>query len=140
MIRAILLILCVLGFANLSQAQTKEETIKWIKEKLEKYAFMENEVIKINECEIVIKRFVEGTNKNLWDEITLPTNPVSFSTFHFYFNSHIVKYLSSDTKKKDYKNSVDYVMNFSREDNLGERFLKALQHLNTFCEKKNETF
>ncbi|OFM81179.1 hypothetical protein [Weeksella sp. HMSC059D05] len=138
--KKILLIIMVLGFANLSQAQTKEETIAWIKEKIEKYAFMESEVIKINECEIVIKRYLVKGRKDLWDEITLPTNPVSYGGYNLNFKSNVVKYFEGDTKKVKYEDYIHSFVDFSREDDLGVRFLKALQHLNTFCEKKTETF
>ena len=138
--KKILLIIMVFGFVNLSQAQTKEETIAWIKEKIEKYAFMETEVIKINECEIVIKRYLLEGRKDLWDEITLPTNPVSIGGQNLNFKSNVVKYFEGDTKKVKYEDKVFLLLDFSREDDLGIRFLKAFQHLNTFCEKKTETF
>lgn len=133
------MLIAVLGFTSRSQAQTQEETEAWIKEKLEKFAFIENEVIKINECEIVIKSYLLKGRKDIWNEITLPTNPVGVSSYDLHFKSKVVKNFESDTNKVEYRNVVP-LMNFSREDDLGKRFLKAVQHLNTFFEKKNEAF
>ncbi|MDB5206106.1 MAG: hypothetical protein JWR72_1181 [Flavisolibacter sp.] len=54
--KKLLIILCLfVSIANYAQAQTKEETITWLQQKLQKYSTggsMENIVVKVSECSI----------------------------------------------------------------------------------------
>ena len=83
-------IILSMGLAN---AQTKEETIAWIKEKIEKYPILAHtKVIEINECEIIIRTYYETDPNKIFEEITLPTNPNSFDdTNSLYYKNRSIK-------------------------------------------------
>lgn len=137
-LKTICLLLC-LGFATESQAQTKEETIAWIKEKLEKYPIQsKNVVMSIDACKISVEEYVMKNGREIiFQKHTAPTNPKGFSTLFLEFEGKVVE--TTYQGKLEYGN-VLYIFDSKREADLGNRMLKALQHLNTFCEKKKETF
>lgn len=146
--RAILLILCVLGFANLSQAQTKEETIKWIKEKLEKYGGGENygcTNVSVSPCNI---SFVYESSKNNCEYNFNPSKTklwtVGSNKDVIYADAKIIQYhyiyFQGQTTDGNKGERADlYIRN--GESNIHERMAKALLHLATFCEEtKKEAF
>ncbi|WP_333624575.1 hypothetical protein [Sphingobacterium siyangense] len=152
--KTVLKIICLLLFliAQQSQAQTKEETIKWIKEKLEKYNVdvvkknFKMESISITPCniELYVSYYNELYEKIVYTTHSFPTNPISFDDLNIWFKSNVVRYEINVDADGDGKNDVHFVKHVpfigDKENNLCERMAKALQHLNTFCEKKKETF
>lgn len=143
----------ILGFliSTASFGQTKEETIVWIKEKLEKYTHYSS--IHISECEIILgyKQTSVGLSY-LEYKYTAPLKNIDtlkgeflmskLNNFKYeskYFNSSLNKY---EDEKSELRNAFTLV-NFDKyETNLNERFLKAIKHLTSFClkEEKKETF
>ena len=132
--------LVFLGFTMQSQAQTKEETISWLKEKLGKYAegpnsFTNITLQRINECEIVFS-YVYGGGE--WLQI-LPTSIAGLT------NDGAFTYtadLAADRKQGGEAkfNNVSFIKIGNREENIRSRIEKALKHLATFCPKKQEAF
>ena len=115
----------------------RKMTIAWIKERFEKYST--EEITKINECEVVVTFYIEVDNvKSVWQEVTFTTNPTGSSWDDLVFGAKSVKIVSK--LDVEYKKEIFILIDFSREENLQSRFVKALYHLNTFCEKKKETF
>ena len=132
---------CLLN--TLSYAQTKEETISWLKEKLGSYMKTEDntkaKLVSINECEIVFSfwrlYFGPYTEK-------IPTNVDSIDAdSRFRYLSDVV-YSGNTNKKGSYDgySSRTLLKLDKREENIHERVLKALKHLATFCPKKKEKF
>ena len=149
-----------------SHAQTKEETIEWLKEKLGKYmvgqvtaiagdgtAYPTAEDIKIesfNECEFVVTYTVVHS----WEDmiykykVTFPTaiSGVVEESFAHY-KGFVLKYPADLIKVErltvgdEYFTSYHFALNIAlREENIIARIEKALKHLATFCPKKKETF
>jgi len=130
----------VFGFANLSQAQTKEETIAWIKEKLEKYGGW-NEIIStatfinvnVSPCKISFTQ----TNSKV-EETRKSFNPSHAKSWSIYGNA-----ITADANIIDLGDgrAVNNFFLKNGESNIHERMTKALLHLATFCEEtKNEAF
>lgn len=128
------------------KAQTKEETISWLREKLEKYLEGENayesniKLASLNECEFVVTFHFKNSYYDLDATVTMPTNIKSIG------DEGILQY-DSEVVKLDYgQNGISYshqsriVKIRKGEDNIYERITKALQHLATFCPKKKEAF
>ena len=142
--KKLLTIALLVLFTSTVKAQTKEETITWLKEKLEKclkgYAQRADDIklISINECEFVVSYKMDGAEY----EDTVPTVniDISLTDGNISFKSKVIKKAYSNTDRKWYSGllwlSID-----DREDNVRARMLKAFQHLATFCPpKKAETF
>lgn len=143
-----LIILClalffIAGTQN-TQAQTKEETIAWIKEKLESstegaYGPQSNLKVKtITECTITYTYTKEGGEY----EETIPVknatiNNDEYKAFKYPGEMVLNKNLTKGTQR--FYNISDLRI-VEREANLRERFLKALNHLATFCVEKKQTF
>ncbi|OFM81178.1 hypothetical protein [Weeksella sp. HMSC059D05] len=167
--KRLLLILCVLGFANLSQAQTKEETIAWIKEKFEKYHKIQGYTkenydgsydeltysLVITPCRIELRYGVKEdkyeinrtTTYGYITEISFNPNASKWGISDddvVIAEKDVVlydyKHFFSKTTQKGYVNLIpDF--DYKEEANLAERMAKALNHLATFCEEtKNEAF
>lgn len=154
------LCLFVGAFTQNSHAQTKEETIAWIKEKMEKYSDKNSESynVKVTPCQITytsIRKDIYNrryTNAYVLTEISFPTTSfisvketAGFIEIDFDIEAVEVKlYVKYGTLQEyilDYTNrtnSVDFIKN--AESNLVERMEKALKHLATFCVQKKEAF
>lgn len=167
--KRLLLILCVLGFTNLSQAQTKEETIASIKEKFEKYHKIQGYTKENYECsydELTYLCVIKPCNIELHYGVKRKENAregirtlgsmtkISFNPSRSKWgvnNTDVViaeknivlyhyEHFFTRTIQREYFNQIpDF--DYSKEANLAERMAKALNHLATFCEEgKNETF
>ncbi len=130
------------GIQNV-QAQSKEETIAWIKEKLENstqgaYGSQGNFKVKtITDCSITYT-YTAGGNEY---EETIPVKNATIDnekkSFSYPEEMVLNKNLTNGTQKF-YKVSDFKIV--EREANLRERFLKALNHLATFCVEKKQAF
>ncbi|MGV0927111.1 hypothetical protein ACTS9K_08080 [Empedobacter sp. ULE_I145] len=140
--KRLLLILCVLGFANLSQAQTKEETIAWIKEKLEKYGGWNDNIsiatfidVNVSPCKISFMQTnseVEGKRKS-FNPSHAKSWGVNIEKTNIFADANIID--------MDDGRAVNNLFLQNGESNIHERMIKALLHLATFCEEtKNEAF
>ena len=138
-----LVMLSIAGTQN-AKAQTKEETIAWIKEKLENstqgaYGSQSNFKVKaITECSIIYTYTSSGKDY----EETLPVKNITGydnEKYSLKYSAEMVlsKNLTDGTQK--FYNVSDIAI-IEREANLRERFLKALNHLATFCVEKKQTF
>lgn len=148
-----------------SHAQTKEETISWLKEKLTDnlegvyfiqgplYADREVLNFKINECELFIK-FKEKTSMsggqiNYYD-LTIQINNLNIDNQGLFYSYGVKETLTkSDSQENQSKIGVSETnklngglvkINIEKEENIVERMNKALKNLATFCPKKKETF
>ncbi|HET8809749.1 MAG TPA: hypothetical protein VFM65_05730 [Flavobacteriaceae bacterium] len=145
-----ILTICLFTFATMqtTQAQTKEETIAWIKEKLEKYgrgkgAHHDYYVsdIHITECSITFTVKLQGNDKYYRTE----TFPIAANWRASYSgittNTEVIEY-EKVSWGKYYSGTSRTVGLEDREDNLYERMVKALNHLATLnsCEKEEEAF
>lgn len=130
------------------QAQTKEETIAWIKEKLEMHAgLFDNQTatnVQVSPCKIYYTINVKLENSDDWYE-------------DYYINLALIKsWTVCETKRSiiadsDYTKSIQTITKDGKknnypdisirndEPNIHERMIKALLHLATFC-GKNEAF
>jgi len=138
--------------ALVSQAQTKEETIAWLKEKLGSYlthsytedlVFRNIKLISINECEVVITYECRGKGESdyVLCRETFPTLGWKIDkTGKIRFNSNVVTSTLSSTSEVFHFPFVGHVQIANREENIYERIQKAIDHLATFCPKKKEAF
>jgi hypothetical protein len=147
---------------TISKAQTKQQTIDWLKEKLSKYV-VNDEVYKnalsgswtiqevvINECEILFKcshwwGFSGGTTD--YYDIVMPTQDLTItSDACFALNYEGMKETSTGTTYRDksglnrtfnFKNTNNrFRINYQAEVNIIERIQKAITHLAEFCPPK----
>ncbi|MCA6068315.1 hypothetical protein JI747_014075 [Chryseobacterium sp. RG1] len=141
-------ILAIFFGLGIAEAQTKQETMAWIKEKIEKYGSYTNDVnislyakvIYINACEISFKVSWKNWEGDWEKSYAFPTDNIDFVySYGIKFNADVVHYSNTYLTQDKAIDKVD-VLQFNREANLDERFEKALKHLATFCEKKKETF
>lgn len=161
-----LIAICLLSMN--SHAQTKKETISWLKEKLDKCIGFSNDLgaydnkglfamnyygtkgkpdnkiqtILIDECKLEIKLLVKssGDSRELVPvTFVLPINGIKIiQDGYFLYNSNIAFYTIKE--KEYYKNLIYDVYLQNKEENIYERLQTALDHLATFCPKKKETF
>jgi hypothetical protein len=163
-LKAITLIAICL-FSMSSYAQTKEETISWLQEKLEKHfvnfasctngwnCYYTFKSVEINECEIEYKcsyfwPFSGGTTDGY--RIIIPTKDLKInSKGAFYIDFDGIKSIHTSStyvgklSKDSHFNSMDYYFGIktSGEVDLVNRIQKAINFLGTFCpEKKKEAF
>lgn len=150
--KKLLIILCLFAsIANHAQAQTKEETIAWLQEKLQKYIYYdmfgskgEDIRVKVSECFITIT-FTRATREN--------QEPVKYHNQYFIIptdGAQLGFYIEmkggvESIRSKQY----DHTERFTKtadvhitegEENLTNRLQKAVDHLATFCPKTKETF
>lgn len=141
-----------------AQAQTKEETIAWLQEKLQKYAYYDNDYrrflitdfkVEVSECNI---KFIY-TEKQGYDDRHLgdfynqyriiPIDKLEIlydrgEIFTSIKNSlQCIKILSENQLGLT---SYTKVKITPGEEDLANRLQKAVDHLATFCPKKKETF
>lgn len=158
----VLLVFFMAGMQN-AQAQTKEETISWLKEKLEKNLVggylsyptdgtinSESEVTdvkleSINECEFVLTYKAWGKFRKVY----YPTNIKSIEVYNgagyttgylFKYSAAVVRKLILDSNEEYYDSHPWGIEIVEREENIRARVEKALKHLATFCEQKKEAF
>lgn len=143
------ILICLIGLFMLAgtqytQAQTKEETIEWIKEKLEKYGGWGNGAfytdVEVNPCYISFVRvFVDLSGK-----ARLSFNPSLIKEWTVGGNKTYIETDAKAIEKYDLKDLdksfQNYFMLQNREPEIHERMIKALLHLATFCEQKKEAF
>lgn len=156
-----LLLICVftLCYSYQAKAQTKEETISWLQEKLQKYVVFnpnfcrsETTSVEVTECSITV-RFtlfyppIDVEQKIYRDQYyIIPTNGLSFfNSTSPQGNGIGMKDGINNIKKKLYNKSEDVdsgtaLTVLKGEENLYERLQKAVDHLATFCPKKEEAF
>lgn len=140
----LLLITAMLSITSSSYAQTKQEAIDWLKEKLgnyidssKPYYYQNVKLIKLNECEIT---FEYKNRENETIRLEMPTADVTIDEYgRLTYKVEAVKttYNSGSTYFERSSNNIKIGL---REENIYERIEKALKHLATFCPKKSETF
>lgn len=148
-----LLIILIL-FVSVTQsvkAQTKEETISWLQEKLQKYTYYdyfgntaEDIRVNVSECKITINyTLIERLNGNITKYYNqyciMPTDGVILSG-RIEMKNNI-----AGIKEREYNHneSLTYITSLKitkGEDNLYERLQKAVDHLASFCPKTKEAF
>ncbi|MEY3499947.1 MAG: hypothetical protein RL308_1616 [Bacteroidota bacterium] len=142
-----LITICLLIAATCSvKAQTKEETISWLKEKLTTclkvpYPSQSIEIISITECELVIRHnmnfIVEG---KVFIQYKIPTSSIIIG-YRIKNKFETIEYVDT-WHHEDGKSSTisDAIYLANTEEKIYERLQKAFDHLATFCPKKKETF
>lgn len=139
--------LCVLGFINLSQAQTKEETIAWIKEKLERYGgndFTSRSStytnVKVSPCSIsfILKYSDEREEyEGKFNPSLVKSWKVGRDVNYIYANTKVIHL--TDSFGQQIVDDMLFIRN--GEPGIHNRIVKALLHLSTFCEEtKKEVF
>jgi len=139
----------LLLFSISSFAQTKEETIAWIKEKLEKYGGGEDTSfinVQVSPCSISFTQTDDGVgayyysfNPSLVKQWNLLSSAVVERKLVGIIAMADVIRVKSDESKEEYWSSLIRIRN--GESDIHERMIKALLHLATFCEEgKNEAF
>ena len=152
LLKTIFLFLAMM-YAGNSYAQTKEETISWLKEKLTKNIEISSirgkvesiKVLAIDECSITViyNLYVyDGTRRTSdYEQITeeIPTNHIEKGIGGFKYPADLVikKNLTKNTEVR--YSETGFKIGYKEVD-IENRILKALKHLSTFCEKKKETF
>ncbi len=126
------------------QAQTKEETITWVNQKLQTYLYLdwfgattEDLTIKVTECFITINftYVANERNKRPGQYYIIPTDGVEFGERKINMKNGT----ESIRSESGFINSASFGIKIG-EENLLERLNKAVTHLATFCPKKQETF
>lgn len=132
----------VAGIQN-TQAQTKEETIAWIKEKLESSTKIRYcpvgkiKVSSITECSITVTYQCERYNGLQNESETFPVKNVEVgdgSTGYLNYPGEMV------INHNGFRSNSTSLYIVETEINLKDRFQKAMNHLATFCEEKKQTF
>lgn len=151
------------------KAPGKDETIVWLKEKLEKCLdgtygsavqidggpwkpgdMVSNVKLEsIDECRFIITYVFNGKNYRA----ILPTdiqgikniyeNVDGLSTIScvtFNYSAKVIEYTNVTDKKTSYSSGLWGISLAEREDDIYARIEKAMKHLATFCPKKKETF
>ena len=137
---------------NFSYSQTKEETIDWIKSKLNIYSYNslnKNSIdnLEINECYITIY-YTSITNMGeLKNIMKIPTDANKIFEWIEVPNRNVEIQVFKKKGKKMIPVSRIYNAENSfpiyireGENNLKQRLLTAIRHLNEFCGTKVETF
>lgn len=159
----IILVIMMLFSATMLKAQTKEQTIAWLKEKLTKYIVDDEEYknalsgdwsikeVVITECEILFKcshwwGFAGGTTD--YYDVVMPTQDLTIISGNncFALNYEGIKVTKTGTTYRDksglnetykIKNTINmFRINSQAEVNIIERIQKAITHLAEFCPPK----
>jgi hypothetical protein len=143
-IKSLFILILFLVVTPKVQAQTQEETIAWLQEKLQKYVNLncinctgENIKVEVENCAIMISYSIsEMVTKTL-----IPTINFGLSKNGFFEMKNEV----ATIRRTNYKGDVTFDNRSSLyirlgEENLYERVQKAVAHLATFCPKKKEAF
>ena len=128
------------GMQN-AQAQTKEETIAWIKEKLESSTKIRYcpvgkiKVSSITECSITVTYQCERYDGLKDESETFPIKNVKIGSGGML--SYPGEMVIDNYGHRSQLTSVNII---ETELNLKARFQNAMNHLATFCEEKKQTF
>jgi len=142
-----LLLFCLIT-SYAAQAQTKEETITWLQEKIQNYIYFdgpmgeaENITVTVNECFIIINYMLTTTYSSYPNQyLIIPTAGVSLDKEIGMKNGiESIRYRTFDNNEQLSNRTLLFFVK-SSEENLYERLQKAVDHLATFCPKKKETF
>lgn len=132
--------------ALVSQAQTKEETIEWLKDKLERYSNLNRDfdccsnlkLLNVTECEITYSyslSYLDGTKGEIL--VSFPTYRLVLTEegqgMKFKAKSQIIRV--TERGKITYTSEDVNVIIVNREENIYERIKKAIDYLGTFCTK-----
>ena len=142
-------------YAGNSYAQTKEETIAWLKEKFANahlYDFMEPakqklKIESINECEVVFTYESKRKEDGGFTRTTIPfANLEMIKTSDKYYTKEIgnkamaIKSECETCESKTYYTSSSVIEIEETEVDLFSRIEKAAAHLATFCAKNKQAF
>lgn len=130
------------------QGQTKEETIAWIKEKLEKYGgFIDNSLesyysdVQVNPCMISFMEkynYTDGSVPSRFNPSSVKSWVVDGDRGYIKADANVISKIFSDDNKASMQSGL-FLRN--GESEIHERMIKALLHLATFCDEgKNEAF
>ena len=148
-----LFFLCV--SVNSAFAQTKEETIAWLKEKFANahlYDFMEPakqkvKIESINECEVVFTYESKRKEDGGFSRTTIPFANLKMKKTgtETYLNvignkAHAIKSECETCESKTYYTSSSDIEIEETEVDLFSRIEKAAAHLATFCAKNKQAF
>ncbi len=129
---------------NYAQAQTKEETITWIKENLEKHGGIDGIVsysfinVSVSPCSVSFTEKNDDNNKPMYK---YSFNPSEVKEWTIEEEAFVGSYLSAD-KRIIKKNRIsddtnEYTWNLTiKKSDILESMIKALKHLGTFCVEK----
>ncbi|MFA7686616.1 MAG: hypothetical protein WCY25_01995 [Moheibacter sp.] len=141
-----ILSICLFIFAGTqsAQAQTQEETIAWIKEKLEKYGGDEYfdsyfKDVQVSPCKI---SYVERLSS---ESYSMSFNPSTVKEWKVDSDKRAIfadtKAIRSVSNSDGDVNMLSHISLKNGESDIHERMIKALLYLATFCDEgKNETF
>lgn len=140
-VKLIFTFIVLTAYANLGQAQTKEETIAWIKERFEDYKSKHypNDNIKknihISPCYIR----VQYVGENFFIDFSFNPSDAKWIVDEDRLRAEesIVDYKYADAYNIDedvYSSIHDF--NEEKDANLDKLMAKALNHLGTFCNEK----
>lgn len=149
-----LLLFLAMMYAGNSYAQTKEETIAWLKEKFANahlYDFMEPakqklKIESINECEVVFTYESKRKEDGGFTRTTIPfANLEMIKTSDKYYTKEIGNKAMAiksecETCEKTINDSSSGIEIEETEVDLFSRIEKAAAHLATFCAKNKQTF
>ena len=148
-------VLIAMVITSSGYAQTKEETIAWLKEKFANahlYDFMEPakqkvKIESINECEVVFTYESKRKEDGGFSRTTIPfANLVMIKTGDKYYSKVIgnkamaIKRECETCKSKTYNTSHTSIHIEETEVDLFSRIEKAAAHLATFCAKNKQAF
>lgn len=140
----IAIVLFALTSTQQAQAQTKEETIAWIKEKLEKHggstrynSYFTN--VTVSPCMISCTHISSDYSDKIsfFNPIMAKSWSVNEDKTYIKADAQIIRYVQSNGSVDQYP---DIALK-NGESDIHERMIKALLHLATFCDEgKNEAF
>ncbi|WDF46438.1 hypothetical protein PQ459_16235 [Chryseobacterium sp. KACC 21268] len=142
--RKLIMICMMMAVPVLANAQTKEETISWLKEKLKTCLVEQNSntrLVSIDECQFTIQYDqLYNDNTKDTDEVSFPFDGVTIKDGQLIYELDVIKRfrLGKANSKVYYKTSS--VLLRLCETDIYARMQKAMQHLSTFCPKQKETF
>lgn len=131
-----------------SYAQTKEETISWLQEKLSKYIVYDlnfenlNLLINVSSCNITIdytyyNQYIHESQKYI---VKIPTDGVTIENGKINVTGERITEQDIARGTSKFINSLEFFNLKEGETDLQNRVQTALDHLATFCPKKKETF
>ena len=128
----------------LANAQTKEETITWLKEKLKTCMVEQNSntrLVSIDECQFTIQYDqLYNNNTKDTDEVSFPFDGVTIKDGKLIYDLDVIKrFRYGKANSKVYYKQSNELLRLCETD-IYTRMQKAMQHLSTFCPKKKETF
>jgi len=138
------------------QAQTKEETITWLQEKLQKYIYYdyygwkaEDISVKVSECSITVQYTlieppIVGNQKYHNQYYIVPTTGLYFDQggrdILISMKDEVASIRNKERGNDEELTKYIFMYITPGEEKLKERLQKAVDHLATFCPKKQETF